>query len=140
MRKRLRTRGHAALRRVSRRGMSLVEVIVAMMILVGVVLVLGNFSTKFAQATGQAHLVVLANELAASRLDAFRQQPTYAALDSLVQTDTVNADFSFYTVKTQVVRIGGAVTDSIDYKLATVTVSHPQMKKVVAKTSAVAAF
>jgi Tfp pilus assembly protein PilV len=127
---------------VSRRrsGMSLVEVIVAMMLLVGVVLVLGGFSAQFVRATAQAHLVVLANELAASRLDAVRQQPTYAALDSLAKTDTVKADFSQYAVKTQLLRVGGKATDSVDYKLVTVTVTHPAMKKTVAKTTAVAAF
>ena len=123
-----------------RSGMSLVEVIVAMMLLVGVVLVLGGFSAQFARATAQAHLVVLANELAASRLDAVRQQPSYAALDSLAKTDTVKADFSQYAVRTQLLRIGGAVTDSVDYKLVTVTVTHPAMKQTVRKTTAVAAF
>ena len=124
----------------ARKGMTLVEVIVAMMLLVGVVLVLGGFSAKFAQASNQAHLVVLANELAATRLDAVRQQPNYAGLDTLVRTDTVKADFSVYTVRTQMVRIGGAVTDSVDYKMFTVTVTHPAMRKVVTKTTAVAAF
>lgn len=123
-----------------RSGMSLVEVIVATMLLVGVVLVLGGFSAQFARATAQAHLIVLANELASARLDAVRQQPTYAALDSLVKTDTVKADFSQYAVKTQLLRVGGKVTDSVDYKLVTVTVTHPAMKKTVAKTTAVAAF
>ena len=75
----------------ARKGMTLVEVIVAMMLLVGVVLVLGGFSAKFAQASNQAHLVVLANELAATRLDAVRQQPNYAGLDTLVRTDTVKS-------------------------------------------------
>lgn len=128
------------LRGLRRTGMTLVEVIVAMLLLVTVILVLGGFSAKFAQASGQAHLVVLANELAATRLDAVRQQPTYAAVDSLVRTDTVKSDFSSYTVKTQMVHVGGAVTDSVDYKIFTVTVTHPQMRKTVAKTTAVAAF
>ena len=126
--------------RVARSGMSLVEVIVAMMLLVGVVLVLGGFSAQFARATAQAHLIVLANELAATRLDAVRQQPTYAALDSLVRTDTVKADFSAYAVRTQMVRINTGISDTVDYKLVTVTVTHPAMKKVVSKTTAVAAF
>ena len=120
--------------------MSLVEVIVAMMLLVGVVLVLGGFSAQFARTTAQAHLVVLANELAATRLDAVRQQPSYVALDSLVGTDTVKADFSQYAVRTQLVRINAGLADTVDYKLVTVTVTHPAMKKVVSKTTAVAAF
>jgi type II secretory pathway pseudopilin PulG len=132
------------LRSLRRKGMTLVEVIVAMMLLVGVVLVLGGFSAKFAQASNQAHLIVLANEIAATRLDAVRQQPTYIAIDSLGLTtpriDTIKADFSSYIRKTQVVRIGGAVTDSVDYKIVTVTVTHPAMRKIVTKTTAVAAF
>jgi type II secretory pathway pseudopilin PulG len=129
------------IRGLRRSGMTLVEVIVAMMLLVGVILVLGGFSAKFAQATGQAHLAVTANELASTRLDAARQQPTYAAIDTLIRTDSgVKSDFSTYTVRTQIVRIGGAVTDSVDYKLVTVTVTHPAMRKAITKTTAVAAF
>ena len=120
--------------------MTLVEVIVAMMLLVGVVLVLGGFSAKFAQASNQAHLIVLANEIAATRLDAVRQQPNYAALDTLVRVDSVKADASWYGVRTQFVRVGGAVTDSLDYKVFTVTVTHPAMRKIVTKTTGVAAF
>jgi type II secretory pathway pseudopilin PulG len=133
-------RSRVLLRGVRRKGMSLVEVIVAMMLLVGVILVLGAFSAQFARATAQAHLIVLANELAATRLDAVRQQPSYVAIDSLVRTDTVKADFSSYAVRTQMVKIGGGVTDTVDYKLVTVTVTHPAMKKIVSKTTAVAAF
>lgn len=120
--------------------MTLVEIIVAMLLLVSVVLVLGGFSAKFAQATGQAHLIVLANEIASTRLDGVRQQPTYAAIDTMVRVDTVKADFSKYAVRTQVVRVGGAITDSVDYKVITVTVTHPAMRKIVAKTTAMAAF
>ena len=69
-----------------------------------------------------------------------RQQPTYAAIDSLVRTDTIKSDFASYAVRTQVLRIGGAPTDTLDFKVATVTVSHPGMKKVVVKSTAVAAF
>lgn len=129
-----------SLRGLRRSGMTLVEVIVAMLLLVTVILVLGGFSAKFAQASGQAHLIVLANELAATRLDAVRQQPTYAAIDSLVGVFAVKSDFSVDTVRTQMIRIGGAITDSVDYKLVTVTVTHPAMRKTVTKTTAIAAF
>jgi type II secretory pathway pseudopilin PulG len=130
----------ALLRGLRRKGMTLVEVIVAMMLLVGVVLVLGGFSAKFSQASNQAHLIVLANEIAATRLDAVRQQPNYAALDSLARFDSAKADVSWYYVRTQFVRVGGAVTDSLDYKIFTVTVTHPFMKKTVTKTTGIAAF
>jgi hypothetical protein len=38
------------------------------------------------------------------------------------------------------VRIGGALTDTVDYKMFTVTVTHPAMRKIVTKTTAIAAF
>ena len=108
------TRPRVLLRGLRRTGMTLVEVIVAMLLLVGVILVLGGFSAKFAQASSQAHLVVLANELAATRLDAVRQQPNYAAVDTLARTDTVRADFSNYTVKTQLVLDTVAEVEELD--------------------------
>ena len=125
---------------VRRTGMTLVEVIIAMLLMVSVILVLGGFMTKFSQATGQARLVVQANELASARLDAVRQQPSYTSIDTLAHTDTVKSDFTTYTLKTQIVHIGGAPTDSLDYKMVTVTVTQPYMKKVVTKSTAVAAF
>lgn len=132
--------------RRARRGMSLVEVVVAMSLLVGVILVLGAFSAKFSQSANQAHLVITADEIAVARLDAIRQQPTYAAIDTLVTSsaqpwrDSVKYDNTWFRRLTQVTRYGGAVTDSVDYKMVTVSVSHPSMRKIVTKTTAVAAF
>ena len=123
-----------------RTGMTLVEVIVAMLILTGVLLALGAFTVKFAQASGQARLVITANELAARRLDAVRTQPTYLAVASLAGGRTVTADFTTFSESTKVVRIGGAPTDSVDYMLVTVRMRSPSMRRVVSKTTAVAAF
>ncbi|MDB4885542.1 MAG: hypothetical protein JWN79_980 [Gemmatimonadetes bacterium] len=129
----------------ARRGMSLIEVMVALFILTGVLLVLGNFSARFAQANGQAHLVITANEIAASRLDEIRTQPTYLALDSLTtaanKPDSIKADNTTFIRMTAVARYGGPlVADSFDYKVMTVTVTHPSLKKPVSKSTAIAAF
>ena len=133
--------------RHARRGMSLIEVMVALFILTGVLLVLGNFSAKFAQANGQAHLIITANEIAASRLDEIRTQPTYSGLDTMntpnppPRTDSIKVDNTTFVRLTQVARYGGpAVADSFDYKVMTVTVTHPSLKKPVTKTTAIAAF
>src|SRR5215216_4744720 len=97
-----------------RTGMTLVEVIIAMAILVGVLFVLGGFSAKYAQASGQARLTITANELAAQRLDAVRTQPSYSAVALLAGTTTTRADFTTFTIATATRRIGGAPTDSVD--------------------------
>jgi Tfp pilus assembly protein PilV len=123
-----------------RAGFSLVEVIVAMMLIIGVVLALGGFTAKFAQANSQAHLVIAANEITAQRLDEVRQQPTYSSIDLIKDSVNVTYDFQTFSRQTVVKRIGGAATDSVDYRLVTVTVRHPSMKKTVSKTTAVAAF
>ena len=120
--------------------MTLAEVIVAMTILISVLLMLGAFSVTFAQASGQAHLVIAANEIAASRLDAARAQATYTGIDTLARTDSARADLTWYRWRTDVRRVGGAATDTVDYKIVTVTVTHPAMRKVVAKTTAVSAY
>ena len=66
-------RPRVLLRGLRRKGMTLVEVIVAMMLLVGVVLVLGGFSAKFAQASNQAHLVLLPYGIQPRRRQLVRQ-------------------------------------------------------------------
>jgi prepilin-type N-terminal cleavage/methylation domain-containing protein len=139
MNRRFQTTGAA---RRARKGMTLVEVIVAMLILTGVILALGAFTARYAQASGQVHLVIAANEIAATRLDAVRTQPSYTAIDSLGKAtpDMVPSGATKFARRTQVARVGGAVTDSVDYKIVTVTVTHPSMKTVVSKTTAVAAF
>ncbi|MDB4898390.1 MAG: hypothetical protein JWN53_198 [Gemmatimonadetes bacterium] len=137
-----RRRGSARPSRV-RAGMSLMEIVVAMMILVGVVLALGGFTLKFSRASNQAHLVINANEIAVNQLDLIRmQQQNYASIDStLVGTTTVQSDFTTFTVRTDIKRMGGnGPKDTVDYKFITVTVTHPAMTKQVIKSTAVAAF
>lgn len=111
-----------------------------MMILVGVLFTLGGFTMKYAQTSAQARLTITANELAAQRLDAVRSQPSYSAIALLAGTATAKADYTTYGVTTTVRRVGGAVTDSVDYQVVTVTITHPAMRKPVAKTTAIAAF
>jgi Tfp pilus assembly protein PilV len=120
--------------------MTLSEVIVAMSILTGVVLSLGGFMAKFSQASGQAHLIINANEIAAQQLDAVRTQPTYAAITFLAGSTSVKTDLTTFGVKTVVDRVGGNPTDTVDYKIVSVTVTAGSMRKKVSKTTAVAAF
>lgn len=126
-----------------RAGMTLVEVIVAMFIMSGVILVLGAFSATFARANAQAHFVITANEIAAARLDEARTQTSYDAVEDLEDSSSVTTEGTAFTRRTMVKRIGGApgtAADTMDYKLLTVTVTHPAMRKIVSKTTAIAAY
>jgi Tfp pilus assembly protein PilV len=123
-----------------RRGMSLAEVMVAMLLLTTVILALGAFTARFAMANGQARLVIAANEIAGAKIDAVHTQPSYSSIDLLQDSVTVARDFTNFGVVTKVSHIGGNPSDSTDYRVMTVTVTHPGMKKTVMKTTAVAAF
>jgi len=131
-------------RLAARRGMTLVEVVVAMFILTGVLLSLGSFSMRFAQANSQAHLVITANEIAASRLDEVHTQPTYAAVGTMATAvgspDQVRADGVTFLRATSVRQVGGTPADSVNYKAVTVVVTQQMMRKTVSKTTAIAAW
>lgn len=135
----LRTRRGQRKRRPSS-GMSLLEVVVALLLLGSVILALGSFTAKFAMASGQARLVIAANEIASMRLDAIRSQPSYSSIDLLADSVKVSRDFTDFGMRTTVKRIGGSPADSVDYRVVTVKVTHESMRMRVLKTTAVAAF
>jgi prepilin-type N-terminal cleavage/methylation domain-containing protein len=124
-----------------RHGLSLVEVIVSLAILGGVLLALGMFSARLAQATSTGRIRVTAAQLAADRLETVKTAPRYSAIESLyVATENTVAGFPGYKRQTWVDRVGGAVTDTIDYKIITVQVTHAQMKGNVRKTTVIAPY
>ena len=123
-----------------RRGLTLAEVMVAMVLLTSVILALGAFTAKFAMASSQARLTINANELAGQKLDQVRTQPTYSSIDLLADSVKVTRDYTDFTVVTKVRHVGGTPADSMDYRIMSVAVTHPAMKKRVYKSTAVAAF
>jgi Tfp pilus assembly protein PilV len=122
-------------------GMTLVEVLVALVLLAGVLLALGRFSGTLARTTGTARLVATATQLVADRLETVKGAPRYIAIESLyVANETNLTGFKGFTRQTQVLRVGGAASDSIDYKIVTVTVSNPSLTKSVRKSTVIAPF
>ncbi len=124
-----------------RRGLSLVEVIVALVILSGVLLGLGMFSVRLAQSTSTSRIRVTATQLASDRIETVLGAPRYTAIESLyVATESNIAGYPQYTRQTWVHHVGGAVTDTIDYKIVTVQVTHRQVTGSVRKTITIAPF
>ena len=124
-----------------RRGMTLVEVIVAMGLLVGVLLSMVAFTASLARTTGDARLTATATQLVADRIETVKGAPRYAVIESLyVQTETTIGGFPQFTRRTSVRRVGGQPADSIDYKVVTVDVSHPALDRPVRKTTIIAPF
>lgn len=127
--------------RGARRGMTLVEVIVSLAILGGVLLALGMFSARLSQATSSARIRVTAAQLATDRLESAKGAPRYTVIESLyVATEASVAGYPGYSRQTWVDRIGGAVADSIDYKIVTVQVSNANLSSNVRKTTVIAPF
>jgi len=129
-----------------RRGLSLIEVMVALGILGGVMLGLGMFTAKMSQATSGARLRIAASQAAQERIDSVKTAPRYSAIESLfVATETVldtkaPARYAGFKRQTWVTRVGGKVTDTTDYKLVTVQVTNPQMTGSVRKTTVISFY
>lgn len=124
-----------------RSGLSLVEVIVALAILGGVMLALGMFSARFSQAASISRLRIAAAQLAAERLEQVKTAPRYSVIESLyVATESSIPGNPGFNRRTWVTRVGGAVTDTIDYKIITVQVAHAQLAGTVRKTTVIAPF
>lgn len=127
----------------SRRGLTLVEVIVALAILGGVLIALGMFSVRLSQSTTSSRIRVQAAQLAADRLEAVKGAPRYSAIESLfVATEATVPNNPGFRRQTWVTRVGGSLADTIDYKIVTVQVTNSQLASTatVRKTTTIAPF
>ena len=130
-----------SLGRSGRGGFTLVEVIVALSLMGGVLFGLGMFSVRMAQSTSSARVRVTLTQLAADRLEAAKGAPRYTAVESLfVATEAMMTGYPGYTRQTWVSHVGGAVTDTMDYKVITVQVSNNQIGGNVRKSTVIAPF
>jgi prepilin-type N-terminal cleavage/methylation domain-containing protein len=125
----------------TRKGMTLIEVLIALTILAGAMLSIAAYMTKFARAVSASDIKATANEIAASQIETVKNAPRYSAIDSLyVGTIRMPAPYQAYTRQTLVTRTGGGGADFYDYKTVTVIVRNPRLSKPVEKTSIIAAF
>jgi prepilin-type N-terminal cleavage/methylation domain-containing protein len=126
---------------MSRRGMTLVEVLVALVLMAGVLLAMGRFSGALAHTTGTARVTATATQLVADRLEQVKSAPRYTAVESLyVATENAIGGYAGFSRQTIVKRIGGTATDSIDYKIVTVQVNNTAQTKPIRKTTVIAPF
>lgn len=125
-----------------RRGMTLMEVIVALTILSGALLSLTVFAARLSAASTAAKLDATADELANDRLEDAKNRRTYAGIDSLIATENPvpGPRGVGFQRTTAVKRIGGQPADSMDYRIVTVTVTHTKMYKPMSKSITIAAF
>jgi prepilin-type N-terminal cleavage/methylation domain-containing protein len=123
-----------------RRGMTLIETMVAITILATALIGLGDFMGHFAHATKVASLQQRALDLATDRIDSVKHVDNYAAIDSMAGTQTIAADSSTYSLETIVDHVGGGPTDTLDYRVVTVAVTPPTSTTPIRKTTIISAF
>lgn len=128
--------------RRGREGFTLVELLVAVVILTTVVLGVGAATSRLAAMAATSAQQATAQDLAEGRLEQVMMDPAY---DSLQQryagTETTVPDFPGFTRSTQITRTqttlkGGGM---LDYTRATVTVSAPGLTRSVARSVTIAA-
>jgi prepilin-type N-terminal cleavage/methylation domain-containing protein len=127
-------------RRGGERGMTMVEIIVALTILAVVILGMGQFAFNFSRTERQSEARTIAVELADQRLAEIRAAPNYSGLEvTYGLTETTIAGFPGYQRQTTIVHTGGPrPTYTDDYKTVTVTITSPALASPVTKTVVVA--
>jgi prepilin-type N-terminal cleavage/methylation domain-containing protein len=124
-----------------RAGMTLVEVIVALVIMTGAMFGLANFVRKYQHATQDASNITLASDLATQRIEEIKGDRSYTTLVATYNgTSTTYTDVLYkgFTRATAAVRTGPNSTN--DYVTVTVTVTRNNMTNPMKKTTIIAAF
>lgn len=122
------------------RGFTLVELLIALVILTIVVTSTARFAANFSRAMGHASIRTIATGVAVGRLELIRADPRYTRLNTLYGSGA-GADtsgFSGYATmrrKTSMVR---DTSSSRDFTTVTVFVTHPAMDDTVAVTATIA--
>lgn len=120
------------LRLRARDGVALLEAMIALVILAGAVLSAGKYFTQLSRGVSDERTRAQALHLVTDRFEQVKTSPTYAKIDSLYAgIENSIAGYAGYTRVTEVLRIGGTPTDTVDYKIVTVTVTTPAVPKSV---------
>ncbi len=127
--------------KVARRGMTLIEVMMAITILAIATLSIAGFMGKFAHIVAVSDVKNTANELASQRLEEIKNAPRYSAIDTLYPgTLALASPYVGYTRQTLVTHTGGDSLALYDYKTVTVLVSNSRLPAPIKRTTIIAAF
>jgi Tfp pilus assembly protein PilV len=128
----------AARRRTpTRRGISLLEVMVALTILGTTLIGMAEYGRRYARTNANSTMLNNALDLASARVERVKAERNYTSMDTLATTETSIAGYPNYQRVTAIVQTLNA---QYAYKTVTVTVTHPAMPTPVKKTTAIARF
>jgi prepilin-type N-terminal cleavage/methylation domain-containing protein len=121
------------------RGFTLIEVMMALVIMTAVLLAMGGVTASFVHQVAVADRNTAALQLADARIEAIQTDPYYAGLDTAYAgTESDFPTLPGYTRTTTILAVGGA-GQAVNYKKVTVTVAGPGLAQPVARTITVGA-
>jgi prepilin-type N-terminal cleavage/methylation domain-containing protein len=124
-----------------RTGMTLVEVIVAMVLLAGALLSMGAFIARYATVTGAMAIRSEANELVADRLEAVKGALKYSTIEAnFAATEQSISSHPGFKRVTIVTHTGGLPPSLYDYKTVTVIVTSPVLNTPAKKSTIISVF
>lgn len=127
-----------------RRGMTLIEVMIAIVILSGAMLGLAKFGGQFEHTTATASDMSLASDLATAKIEQVKAFRTYTSIvatyNNITETYVGDPVYNGFTRKTVATRCTGCPTASNDYITVTATVSGRSLVAPIAKTTIIAVF
>jgi len=124
--------------------MTLVEVMIAIVIMSGAMIGLAKFGGQFEHKTALASDLTLASDLATARIEQVKAFRVYASVVSTYNgvTETYVGDpvFNGFTRKTVATRCTGCPTSSNDYITVTATVTGRSLINPMTKSTIIAVF
>ena len=139
------TRSGAPLGTVTRprAGMTLIEVIIAVVILSTAMLGLANFVRQFQHTTSDTSTQTLASDLATQRLEEIKANRAYGTLvatyNGIVET-FATLPYNGFTRTTTAAHCSGCPTATNDYTTITVAITGNNLTTTMKKTTIIAAF
>ena len=127
-------------KRGPRRGMTLIEVVFALVILTFATLSIGRYFGEFIAAASTSNFRATAAYLASDRIAEIRSSNSYANIDSYAVTETTSPVPAGFVRTTRVQHVGGGATDIMDYKVVTVSVTGPKISTPLKRTTVIAVF
>ena len=127
-----------------RRGMTLIEVMIAIVILSGAMIGLAKFGGNFEHITATSADMSLASDLATQQVEQVKAFRVYSTIVSTYNnvTNTYASDpvYKGFTRVTKATRCSGCPSATRDYTTVTVTVSGRSLVSPISKTTIIAVF
>ncbi|HEY7637345.1 MAG TPA: prepilin-type N-terminal cleavage/methylation domain-containing protein [Gemmatimonadales bacterium] len=121
----------------TRRGFTLLEVVVATFILGGIILMMAPSASRYLTTSTKSRQKIQAQATAEEQIALLRSSPTYDSLGVRFNGSVSGVPFTGWTRTTSVVRSGAGTTS--DITRVTVTVTGPGLSTPIKRTLTIAA-